>query len=108
MTTREVGDKARWQFNVTAGTRYEVRVGGFRSTQSVGDGSEGNIVLNGAFVSGVMLGDVNQTGEVSFSDISAFIMVLASGGLQAEADIDENGVVDFEDIGPFITILSSL
>ena len=53
------------------------------------------------------LGDVNQDGAVSFSDIGPFITVLASGEFQAEADCDENGMVTFADIGPFIGILSS-
>ena len=55
----------------------------------------------------VLLGDVNQDGVVDFLDISPFIVVLSTGGFQAEADIDQNGVVDFLDISPFITIIAS-
>ena len=54
----------------------------------------------------ILLGDVNLDGSVDFSDIAAFIGVLAANGDQAEADIDGNGVVNFSDIAPFINILS--
>ena len=53
-----------------------------------------------------LLGDVNLDGAVDFLDISPFILVLSTGGFQAEADIDQNGAVDFLDISPFISILS--
>jgi len=54
----------------------------------------------------LLLGDVNQDCSVNFSDISPFIAVLTTGGMQAEADIDQNGTVNFADISPFIAILS--
>ena len=95
-------------FHVTSSTRYKIRVSGHRSSQSIGDGSEGNIVLNGVFsLSAVLLGDVNLDTEVNFLDISPFIAVLSTGGFQNEADLDQNGLVDFLDIAPFITALSS-
>ncbi len=43
------GLQSQVTFNVTAGTRYDIRVGGFRSFNSIGPGSQGNIVLNGSF-----------------------------------------------------------
>ena len=55
----------------------------------------------------ILLGDVNQDGAVNFLDISPFILVLSSGGFQAEADCNGDGVVDFLDISPFIGILSN-
>ena len=54
-----------------------------------------------------LLGDVNQDGDVNFLDISPFIAVLATGGIQVEADIDLSGTVNFLDISPFIGLLSS-
>lgn len=54
-----------------------------------------------------LLGDVNQDGEVNFSDIAPFISRLQSGDFLTEADINEDGVVDFSDIPPFIEVLSS-
>ena len=94
--------------DVTAGTRYEIRVGGFRSNGSIGDGSEGNIDLNGAFVpDGPFLGDVNLDDEVSFLDITPFIALLSSGGFQEEADFNDDGEVTFSDIGPFIASLGA-
>ena len=92
--------------DVTAGTCYKIRVGGSRSSQSIGDGSEGNIVLNGTVDRGVLLGDVNLDGVVNFLDIPSFISILSSGGFQAEADFDQSGFVDFLDITPFVAILT--
>ena len=103
------GLQSRVTFDMTAGTCYEIRVGGFRGSQRISDGSEGNIVLSGAFVPeavDVLIGDVNLDGEVDFADISSFIAALSSGTFQAEADTDENGVVNFADISGFIAILS--
>ena len=54
----------------------------------------------------LLLGDVNQDGMANFLDISPFIGILSTGGMQAEADIDQNGTVNFLDIAPFIAILS--
>ena len=55
----------------------------------------------------ILLGDVNLDGEVDFSDIAPFIVLLANGRFQAEADIDVNGTVNFDDIAPFIRILAA-
>ena len=54
---------------------------------------------------GVLLGDVNMDGVVDCFDIMPFIMVLFTGGFQAQADIGGNGVVNFFDINPFVEIL---
>ena len=55
----------------------------------------------------VVLGDVNLSGTVDFSDLSPFLSLLASGGFQAEADINVSGSVDFSDLSPFLSLLSS-
>ena len=52
-----------------------------------------------------LLGDVDLSEEVNFSDIPPFITCLISGEYQTEADIDQNGEVGFSDIPPFIEIL---
>ena len=54
----------------------------------------------------VVLGDVDLSGTVDFSDIGPFITLLSSGEFQSEADCDQSGEVDFSDISPFIAILS--
>ena len=54
----------------------------------------------------VLLGDVNLSGVVDFSDISPFIALLSTGEFLAEADINQSGSVDFSDISPFISLLS--
>lgn len=41
--------QSRVTFDVTAGNRYQIRTGGFRSSTFIGPGSEGNIRLNGSF-----------------------------------------------------------
>jgi len=53
------------------------------------------------------VGDVNRDGEVNFSDIQAFIDVLASGAYQFEADFDEDLAVNLDDIPLFIDLLSN-
>ena len=52
-----------------------------------------------------LLGDVDLSEEVNFSDIPPFITCLISGEYQTEADIDQNGEVGFSDIPPFIETL---
>ena len=77
---------------------------------SLNDGAEASEISSpdDYTVTGVtlLLGDVNLDGAVDFLDISPFIALLSSGGLQAEADIDQSGAVDFIDISPLIAILS--
>ena len=93
--------------NVITGTQYEIRVGGGRSSESISDGSEGSIALNGSFIATpVLLGDVNQDGAINFLDLSPFIGLLSNDEYQAEADIDESGELNFADIGGFIGLLS--
>ena len=55
-----------------------------------------------------VLGDTNQDGIVSFSDIPAFIDLLIGGDFLDEADTNRDGVVNFSDIPPFIELLISL
>ena len=64
-------------------------------------------------VSGVAAGpsiikaDVNMDGEVTFLDISPFIMALSSpASAPAEADCNCDGIVNFLDISVFINILA--
>ena len=101
------GRQSEVTFDVTAGTCYKIRVGGFRSSDSISDGSEGNIDLTGTFVpeEPVVLGDVNLDGEVNFGDIASFIEALTTGNLQPEADVNQDGNVSFADISAFIALL---
>ena len=103
------GSQSQVSFSVIAGTRYEIRVGGFRAADSISAGSEGNVVLNGTFtLPAILLGDVSRDGVVDFLDISPFIALLSAGEFQEEADLNEDGVVDFLDISPFIEALSAV
>ena len=54
----------------------------------------------------VLLGDVNQDGDVDFADISPFIGLLTNSQFQAEADTNEDGEVNFSDIASFIALLA--
>ena len=69
-----------------------------------GDGND--VALFTAAVSEILLGDANQDGVVDFSDIPAFIAILAAGDFLDEADVNQDGAVDFLDIPGFIEILS--
>ena len=57
--------------------------------------------------SNVFLGDCDLNGEVNFSDIPAFVAVLAAEDFLAQADCNEDGVVNFGDIPAFVAILIS-
>ena len=61
------------------------------------------VVLNTA---GAKLGDVNLDGVVNLLDVAPFVVLLSSGGFQAEADINEDGVVNLLDIDGFVALLS--
>ncbi len=52
-----------------------------------------------------LLGDINQDGIVSFSDLAPFIVALASNTYVLEADCNQDGVLNFLDIISFIEIL---
>lgn len=95
-------------FPVEAGECYEVRVGGFRGSNPVFPGSEGDIVLNGSFESApeVLLGDVNLDEEVNLLDIAPFVELITNGVFQPEADVNEDDAVNLLDVGPFVAILS--
>ena len=68
---------------------------------------ESYVVFGRASLSDVLIGDVNQDGEVNFLDISPFISVLASSDFLDQADINRDGEVNFLDISPFIEELAS-
>lgn len=55
----------------------------------------------------VLLGDVNLSGRVDFSDIPLLVFYLQFGVNVPEADCNEDGVVDFADIPAFIAILAN-
>ena len=73
----------------------------------VGAGESARVFVGEGSAPEPLLGDVNTDGDVSFSDIPAFISVLLAGEFQIEADIDLNGAVNFADIGGFIAILQN-
>ena len=92
-------------FDVLAGQRYEVRVGGFSTNQ-------GDIVLNGVFTpssgcpNGNQIGDVNGDGNIDLLDVQPFVELLTSGQIVCEGDINQDGNVDLLDVQPFIELLS--
>jgi len=55
---------------------------------------------------GILLGDVNLDGVVSFLDISPFIDLLSNATFQIEGDTNEDGVVSFLDIAFFVALLA--
>ena len=102
-----IGQQSQASFEVTAGTLYEIRVGGFRSTGQAGDGAEGNIVLNGSFKpESVMIGDMNCDGAVNLLDVDPFIEAIGSGEYNVKADTNQDGAVNLLDVDSFIALLN--
>ncbi|MDA8563582.1 zinc-dependent metalloprotease [Mariniblastus sp.] len=93
--------------DMTAGTRYQIRVGGVRSSTSISDGSEGNIVLNGTFVSGAVLGDFDADGDVDCNDLDGYIGNIGANANAALArlDLDGDGIITAADANTHITTL---
>lgn len=56
--------------------------------------------------SAILLGDVNQSGDVDFLDIVPFILLLTSGDYQVEADVNCDGEINFMDIAGYIAAIS--
>ena len=86
----------------------------FSSQNSINGGQNNGVWIDNLLVqtdqtvmSGVLKGDLDLSGTITFLDINPFISVLAAGGFQAEADCDCDGDVDFLDIQPFIDILAT-
>ena len=100
---------------VTAGTSYAIRVGGFRGSDFNGSGSEGNIVLNGEFTAAILLGDANGDGVINNQDIGSFGLALFNRAayelmfptLDPDEILDMNGdgVFNNFDIGGFANAL---
>ena len=64
---------------------------------------------SGVFViyesTGVLLGDVNQDGDVNLLDVSPFVEIITSGEFQNEADVNQDGVVNLIDVSPFVELV---
>ena len=56
-------------------------------------------------VAEILLGDVNQDGEVTFADIGPFVEALTTGVFVAEADVNQDATADLGDIAGFIAAL---
>ena len=100
------GDNAGDQLGISVSGAGDVNSDGFADLV-VGAGESARVFVGEGSLPEPLLGDVNTDGDVSFSDIPAFISVLQAGEFQIEADIDLNGAVNFADIPGFIAILQN-
>ena len=93
--------------DITSGTAFDGSVDG--EFQITNGGQTLSIVNPAEKASGVLKGDVNMDGEVTFLDISPFILALSlPDNAPAEADCNCDGIVSFLDISPFILKLTGL
>ena len=53
----------------------------------------------------VIVGDVNEDGEVDVRDITALIDIIMNSGTGAAADVNEDGEIDVRDITALIDII---
>ena len=91
--------------NQNGGGRLQLRE---TTTALAGSGSRDlRFSVSGVVADDVIKGDVNMDGEVTFLDISPFIMALSlPDAAPAEADCNCDGNVNFLDISVFINILA--
>ena len=59
------------------------------------------------FDSTVLIGDVNQDGQIDLLDVQPFVDLLINGGFQLEADINGDGLVNLLDVAGFVALISS-
>ena len=97
------GTQSQVTISVTEGTRYAVRVGGFRSSDLLGNGSEGNVVLNGDFTPSVLSGDADGDGEFNNQDIMPFALALFNRSVYVSMfpTVNPDEVLDMNDDGIF-------
>jgi len=96
---------AQLEGNGNGGGRLQLRE---TTTALAGSGSRNfRFSVSGVVADDVIKGDVNMDGEVTFLDISPFIMALSlPDAAPAEADCNCDGNVNFLDISVFINILA--
>ena len=99
-----IGLSSEVTFKVTAGVRYDIRVG---SSLNDPANTEGMIGLNGSFEEvEVLFGDVNLDGVANLLDVAPFIDRISNGVFQVEADTNMDGSVNLLDVVSFVDILS--
>lgn len=85
----------------------EVKTDPFGNLLAAGQNGRVTLVTVATETRALLKGDVNIDGVIDFFDVSPFIVILSSGGFQAEADVSCDEIVDFFDISPFVARLSS-
>jgi hypothetical protein len=74
-----------------------VRVDEIRMSRSIADVTPG--------VPSLLLGDVNLDGNVNGLDVGPFVVLVTSGGYQAEADMNGDLAVNGLDVSPFVAAI---
>ena len=57
-------------------------------------------------VSDMLAGDVNHTGDIDITDVTALLNLLASGGYDVAADLDGNGTISITDVTILLNVLT--
>ena len=58
-------------------------------------------------ISGLLLGDVDQDGNIDLLDVFPFVEILSENGFTLEADLNLDGAVDLNDVPFFVHAISN-
>ena len=73
---------------------------------AVNEDNDGGVVIDEVQIVEILLGDVDQDGDISLLDVEPFISAITGADYIAEADTNCDGFVSLLDVQPFVNILT--
>ena len=105
----DAGEFGNPQFLEIGSTAFAVQSGDYNldgKTDLVSASATGNTITVFLQGSSILLGDVNQDGNIDLLDVAPFVELLVNGQFQIEADINSDGGVDLLDVALFVELLN--